>query len=183
MFTSCPLAIQVFRILFYSCLQEWVWSRSDQSEHWIFLTIGTGSEMGPWTNHLDQWDSIQGLLWNVAKRVSFWWTWKCEMCAWNCQRLHVQRTLPEDITNEKQRWRERWSGREWRRMREREREKRAARRVRTREGGKRGERPLDPATPDLLLDFSVMRASKSFFGLSLLLSLATTRTLNNMLPF
>lgn len=68
-------------------------------------------------------------------------------------------------------------------MREREREKRAARRVRTREGGKRGERPLDPATPDLLLDFSVMRASKSFFGLSLLLSLATTRTLNNMLPF
>ena len=72
-------------------------------------------------NHLDQWDSIQGLLWNIAKTVSFWWTWKCEMWAWNCQGLYVQRALPEDITNEKQRWRERWSEREWRRMRERDR--------------------------------------------------------------
>ena len=79
MFTSCPLPIQVFWILPYSCLQKWIFGHIrpirtlNRPDHRDWLRNGLKTQ-------LDQWDSIQDLFWDIAKKQSlFQWTRKYKM--------------------------------------------------------------------------------------------------------
>lgn len=69
MFTSCPLPIQVFWILPYSCLQKWIFGQIrpirtlNRPDHRDWLRNGLKTQ-------LDQWDSIQDRLWDIAEKQS-----------------------------------------------------------------------------------------------------------------